>query len=319
MDFIQQVKEISLAEVLKTFDWQFASDCNTEISSVKQHPRSSSPKTILKDKGAGLTAKAHSHIPKIIVMRANENIQRWTITNVDCNSQIQPTRSLHLSTGPSAAYWSVIGLRLHFLLILSFIFLGICLLFRNFIRTLSHDFALTFNVFDPHTITKIKGRLLFSLVASIIGYCRMFEDSFLTAHPLEDLGEGQFLVAAEIGSQLAVSHAMAELVTKLFVLEVAVVTFVSKGEHGTDKLFIGLTVLLTTIKKLISLCHNVGLRSEANSQEQKKRGLGAGKSSFAARWDIEVLRPPVCDELRTRGQAVESEEKFTFFSLKMLE
>ncbi|KAF4529291.1 hypothetical protein B566_EDAN016453 [Ephemera danica] len=90
----------------------------------------------------------------------------------------------------------------------------------------------------------------------------IFEDSFLTAHPLEDLGEGQFLVAAKIGSQLAVTHAMAELVTKLFVLDVAVVTLVGKGEHNTDKLFIGLTVLLTSVKKLGSLCNNVGPRSK---------------------------------------------------------
>ncbi|KAF4528566.1 hypothetical protein B566_EDAN014779 [Ephemera danica] len=74
----------------------------------------------------------------------------------------------------------------------------------------------------------------------------IFEDSFLTEHPLEDLGGCQFLVAAMIGSQLAVSHAMAAFVMKFFVFDAAVVTLLGKGEHSTDKLFIGLTVLLTT-------------------------------------------------------------------------
>ncbi|KAF4529673.1 hypothetical protein B566_EDAN010758 [Ephemera danica] len=113
----------------------------------------------------------------------------------------------------------------------------------------------------------------------------IFEDSFLTAHPLEDLGEGQFLVAAEIGSQLAVTHAMAELVTKLFVLDVAVVTLVGKGEHGTDKLFIGLTVLLTTVEKLGSLCYDVGPRSKIIVQ-QRKEGLKCCDSMF---WSRELV------------------------------
>ncbi|KAF4528166.1 hypothetical protein B566_EDAN016429 [Ephemera danica] len=85
----------------------------------------------------------------------------------------------------------------------------------------------------------------------------VLEGSFLTAHSLEDLFERKLLVTAEIGSQFAILHSMTQFVTELFVLQYAVVAFVDEGEHCPDKLFVGFTVPLTSVKEVGTLCDDV--------------------------------------------------------------
>ncbi|KAF4531616.1 hypothetical protein B566_EDAN013768 [Ephemera danica] len=135
-----------------------------------------------------------------------------------------------------------------------------------------------------HTILNHLVQLRFDLVSNRLQIHQLFQEVDLLLPQVElwracraekDIIEGQLLVAAEVSSQLAIPHAVTDLVPKLLELQVTVSTLMDKCEHLSNEFLIRFAVLLTPVEKLSPQSYDVCSRSEVLVEVNNKDFKGS--------------------------------------------